>query len=293
MDAGITPEDGGERPVVFEPHQLVYAQRSAVHVGEQTFDVEPQLVSSMDWTPYGVFLELTQDPIMGPFTDAFYDGTTMTPIEDVYSDVVTSADGELAAWIDRSGPMRPAGRVAQVLVVEVATGKVVFHTAEGMGGEKGDDIPVRYENLPPSVVELTTEQVVWRNSEGSGASVTTNLETGESTYAEGYARPTTSGYEFSSPDGRYQVNANNTGRLRVKPRQPDFGHKWQTQGGWLGDHLMLALGQDRFPLQFDPTVPDTIAGFLLACDLDAGTCEELERVIGARDVVFAGIDPSY
>lgn len=292
-DAGLAPGGVTERPVVFEPGEVVYAQRSAIHVGEQTFDVSPQLVDRVDWTPYGLFLRLTTDPINGPFTEAFFDGTTSTPIEDVYSEIITSPDGELAAWIDRAGPKRPAGRVAQVVVVEVATGDVVFSSADGMGGEKGDDLGDRYEELPPAVVELTADKLMWVNSEGSGQSVTTDLHTGESTYSDRYARPTTSGFEFVSPDGRYRVDATSTGRLKVKPRQPDFGHKWETQGGWLGGHTMLSLAQDRFQFSFDPTVPDKVVGFLLACDLDAGTCEQLERIVGARDVVFAGIDVQY
>ncbi len=90
---------------------------------------------------------------------AFYDGTSLEQIDDVYrNEVVTSPDGELAAWIDRTGPERPAGQVAQVVVVEVRTGDVVFSSAEGMGGEKGDDLPVLYGELPPTVVELTNDR---------------------------------------------------------------------------------------------------------------------------------------
>lgn len=295
VDVGLTPSGGQERPAVFEPGQVTYAERSTVHVGDQDFDVSPQLVDSLDWTPYGVFLSLTTDPINGDFTDVFYDGTTMTTIDDVYSDVVTSPDGELAAWIDRSGPKRPAGRVAQVVVVEVRTGKVVFSSAEGMGGEKGDDLGDRYEELQPGVIELTDDTLTWRNSEGGGGTVTTDLATGESEVDEDTSAyyPATGGYLFRSPDGEHRVDAQTTGKLRIKPTQPDFGHKFQTFGGWLDGHTMLVKAQDRFKFSYDPTVPDTIPGFLLSCDLAVGTCEELEEVTGARDVVFAGVDVAY
>lgn len=292
-EADLRPGGGPERPVLFERGEVVYAQRSAIHVGERTFDVSPQLVDGVDWTPYGLFLRLTVDPVHGPFTEAFYDGTTLAPIEDVYSEVITSPDGELAAWIDRTGPERSAGRVAQVVVVEVSTGDVVFSSADGMGGEKGDDLGDRYEELPPDVVDLTSDEVVWVNSEGSGRTVTSILATGQSHSSDQHARPPTSGYEFSSPDGHYRVDATRTGRLEVRPRQPEFGHTWQTQGGWLGGHVMLALAQDRYAFAYDPTVPNTTPGFILACDLDAGSCAQLERVVGARDVVFAGIDVNY
>lgn len=283
---------GDERLVLFEPGQVTYAQRSTIHVGRRTFDVSPQLVDSLDWTPYGLFLNLTTDLDNGPFEVAFYDGEAMTPIEDVYGDIVTSPDGELAAWIDRSGPERPAGRVAQAVVVDVSSGEVVFSSAEGMGGEKGDDLADLYEELPPRVVELTDQELVWVNSAGSGTTMRSDLETGETTASDeeqGWY-PSTSGYRFRSPDGKHRVDATRTGRLKVRPRQPDFGHRWQTHGGWLGDDVMLVLGQDRYGFFPDAKRPDKLPGFILACDLSDASCDVVERVVGARDVVFAGID---
>jgi hypothetical protein len=293
-DVGISKPTGEQRPTVFAPGALVWAERSTIHVGDQTYDVGPRIVTSMDWTPYGLYLELTNDPVEGPFEDVFFDGETMTAEPDVYAGPITSPDGELAAWIDRSGPDRPAGRVAQVVVVDTATGDRIFESSEGMGGEEGDDLGDRYEELPPAVVDLTEDRLVWRNAEGSGSSVTTDLTTGQSTVSTKNPglRPT-SGFEFWSPDGEYRVDASNTGRLRVHPRQPDFGHRWQTQGGWLADHTMLALGQDRYQFSYDPTKPDTTPGYLLSCDLDARTCQQLGKVAGARDVVFPGIDVDY
>ena len=294
-DPVLSPIKGDEWPVIYEPGQLVWAKGSMVHVGDESFTVgRRQTVDRIDWTPYGLFLRLSTNPHDGPFSVAFYDGKALHQIDDVYrNEVVTSPNGELAAWINRYGPERPAGQVAEVVVIEVRTGNVVFTTSEGMGGDKDDDLSVLYGELPPTVVELTNDSVVWMKAQSEKQSVTTDLETGESTYADGYAHPTTSGYEYVSPDGRYQVDASKTYRLKVKPKQPDFGHKWVSQGGWLGDHQLLALGQDSFKLSYDPDVPDKIRGYILSCDLDAGTCEELERVVGARDVVFAGVDVRY
>ncbi|GAA4737274.1 hypothetical protein GCM10023350_21580 [Nocardioides endophyticus] len=292
--AGVREPTGTPRSAVFEPGQLVWAQRSTVHVGDTTYDVSPQLVRSMSWTPYGLYLEVTQDPNNGPFHEVFYVGAAMEPVNDVYTNLITSPDGELAAWIERNGPKRPSGRVAQVVVVDTRTGGRIYESADGMGGEEGDDLADLYEELPPSVIDLTDDQLVWRNSAGSGAVVTTDLRTGESTASddEPDLKPT-SGYEYWSPDGRYRVDATTTGKLRVRHVQVDFGHRFQTQGGWLDDHTMLVLAQDHYPMSFDPTVPDTTPGFLLACDLDAGTCEQLAEVEGAREVAFPGVDAEY
>lgn len=292
-DPALSTPTGEPRPLVFPPDELVWADRTMVHVGDRAYDVG-RIVESVDRTPYGLYLELTRDPIKGPFEDVFFDGTSMTPVPDVYSDVITSPDGELAAWIDRTGPERPAGRVAQVVVVDTATGDRIYASSEGMGGEEGDDLGDRYEELPPAVVDLTEDRLIWRNAEGSGAWVTTDLTTGRSEVAtKNPDLQPTSGFEFWSPDGEYRVDANRTGRLRVHPRQPDFGHRWQTQGGWQAEHTMLVLGQDRYHFSYDPTKPDTTPGYLLSCDLDAGTCEQLARVRGARDVVFPGVDVEY
>lgn len=281
------------RPVVIDPDALVWAERSTVHVGDETYDLGKQIVYQMDRTPYGLYLELTRNPVMGPFTDVFFDGEEMTPIEDVYSDIITSPDGELAAWIDRSGPEGSADEVAQVVVVATATGETVFESAEGMGGES-DDLADLYEELTPRVIDLTADRLVWMNAEGTRRYVTSDLATGESTRTERMPKvKLTSSYVYWSPDGEYRVDATRTGRLRVHPRQPDFGHTWQTQGGWLDDHTMLALGQDRYRFAFNPRVPDPIPGYLLACDLDAGTCRQVAAASGARDVVFPGVDVDY
>jgi hypothetical protein len=282
------------RPAVIDADALVWAEWSTVHVGDTTYDLAPQVVQAVDRTPYGLYLKLTEDPADGPFRTVFFDGETQEPVADVYGDVITSPDGELAAWIDRSGPERPAGQVARVVVVDTATGETVFSSADGMGGEEGDDLGDRYEELPPGVIDLTADRLVWRNAEGSGAYVTSDLGTGESETSDRMPRlRPVSGYRFWSPDGAYRVDASRPARLRVRPQQPDFGHRWQRQGGWLGDHTMLAVGQDRYRDTFDPTTADPIPGHLLSCDLDTGRCEQLAKVDGARDAVFPGVDVAY
>lgn len=283
------------RPIVFSADGgPVWAHRSTIHVGDRTYDVSPHLVRELEWTPYRLYLQLSDDPVDGPYWNAEFDGARLTTIDDVYGSMVADPEGRYVAWIERNGPERPAGRVAQVVVHDASNGAVVFHSSDGMGGDEGDDLGDRYEELPPSVAGFEGDDLVWVNAEGSGSTVRTNLRTGESEVTDGggLGQPT-SGFTFWSPDGAFRVDAERTGRLRVQPRQPDFGHRWQVQGGWLDDRVMLVLAQDRFRFSYDPTVPDTTPGFLESCDLDAGTCRLLAKVTGAQDVVFPGVDVQY
>ena len=275
------------RPVVVPDGALVFAAWSTLHVGDTTYDLGKQRVQELDRTPYGLF-------VRAGHRTSFFDGETRTPIDDVDGDLLTSPDGELAAWIDRTGPERPAGQVAQVVVVRTRTGETVFSTADGMGGDEGDDLGDRYEELPPRVVDLTDDRLVWINAEGSGSYVVTDLASGESTLRDRAPRlRPTSGWRFWSPDGEHRVSARATYRVRVRPEQPDFGHRWVRQGGWLGPHQMLVLGQDTRALRYDPRQPDTTPGYVLSCDLSSGECEQLAEVDGARDVVFPGVDETY
>ena len=261
------------RPVVFPPGELVWAQRSTIHVGHDTYDVSPHLVRQLQWTPYALYLQLSDSPVNGPYWYAEFDGTELRAMDDVYSDIVASSDGRYAAWIERNGPQRPAGRVAQVVLVDAATGEDILHSAEGMGGEEGDDLSDRYEELPPEVLAFKDGKLLWVNSEGHGSLVSTDLTSGESTVSRDWSRwdlGLTTGLVFASPDGKYTGSAEHHHRLTIEPEQPNFGHKWQVQGGWLADHVLLVLAQDRRPVTDDATEPDRTPGFFLACDLDRG-----------------------
>lgn len=294
--AEVGPPSSAPRPVVFPAGERIWAQRSKIHVGDQTFDLSPDIVTSLDWTPYALYVGLTDDPVRGSFREVEFDGKRATPLTKLRSDVVTSADGRYVAWVDDHGPLSAAGRLAQVVVRDARTDEVVFRSSEGMGGESGDDLGVRYEELPPGVLGIQGDTLYWRDAEGSGGYVTTDLTTGESTRSDQgppKAFHPISGFWFSSPDGQHRIDAGTTGRLTVKPRQPDFNHRWQTAGNWWDEHTLVVLEQDRYRFSYDPRKPDHIAGFIEACNLDTGHCRLLRRVVGARDVVFPGVDVAY
>lgn len=274
--------------VVFAADAPVWAHRSTIHVGEATYDLAPHRVEALTWTPFALYLGLGD--ATGQYGYGRFDGREVTPIEGVRSEIIGSADGRWVAWIDANGPERPAGRVARLVVQDARTGALVHTDSEGMGGAEGDDLGDRYEELPPAVLGFEGDVLLWQDAAGSGRVVRTNLATGASSRSgddPGLANPT-SGIEFASPDGRYRVDASRPGALVVTPRQPQFGHAFQFQGGWLGNDL-LVLAQDEFEDSYDATVPDTTVGFILRCTLDSGACTEVAHVVGARDVVFAGV----
>lgn len=272
----------------FTGAELVWAQRSLLHVDDAVYDLSPQVIDWVAWSPSRLYLG---EHAGETFRTIWFDGTSQTDLGRVDGRVVTSPDGSLAAWIDRDGPERPAGRVAQLVVQDTTTAEVVYRTSEGMGGEEGDDLGDRYEELPPSVTAIRGDSVFWTDAEGGGWHVVTDVTSGSSQRGEtGWPVPLTltGGYQYSSPEGRFRVDASETGKLRVSPDQPDFGGEFQTQAGWIGDHTLVAVVQDEFEWSWDPNVPDETPGRIVACDLDLGSCTKLLDVVGVLDLVFAG-----
>ncbi len=273
---------------IFAGAELVWAQGSLVHVDDAVYDLSPQVIDWLAWSPSRLYLGQHAGE---EHRVVWFDGSSQAELGAVDGRVVTSPTGELAAWIDRAGPQRPAGQVAQLVVQDTVTGEIVHRTSEGMGGEEGDDLGDRYEELPPSVTAIRDRPVFWTDAEGGGSHVATDVTTGESRRDEaGWPLPLalTSGYEFSSPDGAFEVDASETGKLRVSPRQPEFRGPYQTQAGWIGGHTLLAVVQDEFAWSFDPNQPDRTPGAVVACDLEAATCIKLVDVVGVRDLAFAG-----
>lgn len=292
--AAQEPSSGEALPVVFPAGQLVWAQRSTIHVGDQTYDVSPHLVTELAWTPYTLYLRLTDDPVGGPAWRAGFDGKELRKISDVDGPIVTSPDGKYVAWLGRNGPLGRYGRLDQVEVYDARNGDRVFTSHEGMG-DRGDDLADLYGELNPRVLDFRGETLRWSNAEGSGQLVTTDLATGASTVTDDWDRWSiglTYGLIAWSPDGKYRLedtSAEAGGRLEVSPGRPRFTHRWQRAGQWLDDHTLVVVEFDRRRMAYDPTKPDRTAGELESCNLDTGRCRSLGRVTGAFDVVFPGV----
>jgi hypothetical protein len=284
-DVGLGTPGGKPRTRLFEPGQIVWASGSTIHVGAQTFDVAPQRVHAIDWTPYGLYLELFEDAINGPYASVFFDGERMTEIDEVHGDIITSPDGELAAWFDGSGPTDESGRFGHAVVVDSATGEVVFSSERGISEDS---------DISPTMVDLNDERLIWSYVEGAEETMTSYLATGTTAPTEpSLAFRPIRGYEYFSPDGRYRVDATRNGAVVVRPRQPDYGYPFQRGAGWLRENTLIVVGLKAFPEGYDVVKGDQTPGALLTCDLDEGTCEEVATVVGAQQAVFSGVDRNF
>ena len=153
----------------FIDREVTWAQGATIHYGTQEFNVAPLVVHAIRPTRHGLFLEVADT---GRFDSAtrwvLFDGRKTTAVPGEVDDVAVAPNGEYAGWIDREGPWRPTGRVAEVVVVDLRTGRTVFETSKGMGGGLGDDLGARYENLEPAFLGFDDDSAYWRNATGSG-----------------------------------------------------------------------------------------------------------------------------
>lgn len=286
--------------VVFPAGEPVWAEWSTIHAGDAEIDVSPLIVTDIDATPYGLFIGTKENPDGGPLDSFFHDGTRMISLTSpdnvvLKNRIVTSADGRYAAWINSRWPDVSAGDVAEVVVVDVPKGEVVFRSTEGMG-EGDSDLVDAYEEVTPQVEGFEGDRLYWSNADGAGDLQVTTLP-------DGATRGTLVGPDFfdnSSPDGTYTVDAQRKWpRLQVdtrpptpQPEQPEVGHRFQVFGGWLDDHTLLVLAADKRPTSHDFRIPDPQTGYLMSCDLEqGGPCQELAPVAHVSDARFAGIDP--
>ena len=94
--------------------------------------------------------------------------------------VVGSPDGRYAGWVDREGPWTIAGRIAEVVVVDLQTGRAVFRDHENMGGAWGDELPVLYGELEPRFVGFDDEgRAYWQDAAGHGERWRVDLDPGK------------------------------------------------------------------------------------------------------------------
>ncbi len=301
---------------------MTWAQGDLLHHGSRTFDVGTQQVHELRPAGHGFFL-LLGDPDGDPFGGSrtrwhFFDGETLDPLGEDVDSVRVSPDGRYAGWVDRHGPLRPAGRIAKVVVIDLASGKLLLEEHSGMGGQFGDDLDSRYSELEPTFLGFDDAYAYWTNAEGHGNRMRWRRSTGEISSAEtdggkgvegaqllghpydAYAGETVGltdgevgrfGTEGSlSPDGTFVAETGIAARLRFftasgVPVPVELGHRYAFLGGWLDGDRFYALTRDRHEDSYDPAAPDGTRGFLTTCSLRTGTCRDVEQLVGTRDVV--------
>ena len=154
----------------------VWARGGVLRVGERSIALGDVAASDLTSTPYGVLVRVDRPDAPTP-RERVTLAVTADGVAEVRGDpgdVVVAADGRHAAWIDREGPRQRLGRLAQVVVVDLATGRELLRSGAGMG-DPDDDLPDLYSELDPEALGFQGEGedlvVVYRDATGAGSTV--------------------------------------------------------------------------------------------------------------------------
>jgi len=296
-------------PPPFEQLRPTWAQDGTVHYGSRSFETGVGVIAGLDVSPYGMFLQTT--PVRSAAAEVhtdFSDGRTTQRVPGTPSSVHVSVDGRYAAWIDTDGPRRFFGRIAQVVVLDLRTGRTVFHDSRGNGDVFERNPSDRYEETPPLVLGFDDAHVYWSDAEdrtyrwnltgGSRERVRrTDVHLADPvlgtqvTLRHGRVSDGGGGHlAVLAPDGRSAVEQVSS-RLRLTDvrtgrRVPLRGLDRHTLlGAWLADSSFYALTD-----AVDPGAPDRVArrapGRIVRCRTADGVCTTVARVTGARFVVL-------
>lgn len=321
---------GDVQPVVlrtqdarFDPAQVAWAHLFALHYGPRTYTLD-QAIRGLEVSDYGFFLRLAENPrdMFAKARWGFFDGETVQLLPDSVANLAVSADGRYVGWIDWDGPLRLAGRVAKVVVVDLSTGRQIFTDSHGMGGDAGDDLEARYSELTPTFLgfDADSRYAYWINASGSGERVRWRLgaeevqtqpeaearaeDDGQAGYRSevvnsyagrsGLSSPESVGlgYPNWSPSGDYVAELSIPSRTSVfdannlRPIPLNLSSRAQYFAGWLPGDRLYAVTSPKRVRSYDPTGPDPTQGRIMVCSLPAGTCTGDARIPGLRDLVL-------
>lgn len=319
----------GDGRATFADRRITWAQDSTLHYGGDTFDLSPWVVRTSVPTPYGWMVEVarTQDGA-AERSWRFFDGSELHDLPGDLDHVRVSPDGRYVGWVDCRGPLRPAGRIRKIVVVDLRSGEVVLENHDDMGGRAGDDLEARYGELPPTFLGFDADYAYWTNATGHGERRRARIGTWEVS-AAAEPDPEAPNAEVGLPVDRYAgsvVGVDEGGRVDWAGRggllgtlSPDrshvavvgrnsrvllhrtadgrrvplsTGHRFAWFGGWLGDGerdtAVYLLTRDRWEGGWDPTKPDRTRGWLTRCDLDTGRCRDVTAVTATRRVHLPG-----
>jgi hypothetical protein len=299
----------------FAEQRPVWAQGSTVRYGRQSLDIGRGFVHAVTPTPYGFFLGVGSRPVDSPgsgYHQEFFDGRTLRSLPGAPGTVHVSPDGRYAAWADGHGPRGPFGRIVQVVVFDVRTGRLVFRTAEGMGNRFDVNIGDQYDESRPFVMGFDATHVYWTDQRQdvwrwglvshrveqvreleSRRSPVTDRQVGASAFLR-RGRPTSfdGGYDsfgVLSPDGRYAIESPDEGRLRVTDVRTgrrvalDHPERWMAYAGWHGSSLYALVRSSQPDLAHEI---DRSRGRVVSCEMPSGHCSTDARVTRTASVVY-------
>jgi hypothetical protein len=316
------------RPAAFTAERLTWAQGPTIHYGDQALAVDGR-VEQLWRTPYA-FLAVVR---RGKGNDSslhtlVVDGQGSTQVAGSPDDVHVSPDGRYAGWIDYDGPKQSNGRLAQVVVADLRTGRTVFRNHEQMGGPK-DDLGDLYEDADMGFLGFDDDYAYWQTPKGAvrrrrapiGSWQPQAAEKPSPTGSEADAVPFGLPYDalvgrrtgmrddgreahdgdgtggFVSPDSRWCLTDGLTAHLTVvdcrsgAQATPAYPAKWVFFGGWHGPDDFYALTRRHYDFTVDLSGDDHSTGMLVSCSLATRRCEDQHGVTGADTVILPTGEP--
>lgn len=321
---------GGERAAYPDTELTWVSQdgdRATLHRGEEEQPL-PSYVEELAPTAYGyVVRHRTGADVNAPSRLVLVDGDDTEVVPGDPTGLRVSPDGRYAGWIDEEGPRRVGYRLAEAVVVDLATGEEVLRDHDDMGGWFDQDL---YGNQWPTFLGFDAEGAAyWETAEADddGTRVRRlDLATGEVEAVEGDAervlrrsivdpatgvrtglgedgRPSPDGegvLGYVSADGRWCLAGGAYGPLQVTDCAsgtrvtPDYPARERRFAGWTEDpDAFWVLATDGAGLQsfVPPDEPDDTRGVLARCQLPSGACTVERRVTRLGSIVLPGMSP--
>ena len=327
-DEASSSGETSTRQAPFEAAEISWAQGAQLHYGDDVFDVGPGSVRSLWRTPHGFVLGVKDAG--GPdaaLETYFFDGQSRTQLPGRPGSVAVSPDGRYAGWIDFDGPRRLIGRLAEVVVWDLVTGKEVLRNHDNMGGPT-DDLDSLYSNTEVRFLGFDEAHAYWQTATGEVTRWRARIEDGTPLPAErvsqtGPAEPVGHPWDslvglrsgmlpdgrlapddlgpsgFASPDRRWCLTTGNPGRLPVvdcrtgAKSTPTYPDRRVSFGGWWDADTFYVLAVPRLPRGEDTSATDRSTGVLASCDLPGGQCRVLRKVTATESIVWATGDETF
>ena len=164
-DAGAWPSGGS----AIDTSGLAYAVGDTVHLGDGSSVAVGQEIERFVVGGGGVFFSTDESgPEAGRYLDAaplyYSDGTgEATKLADSAANLRTSPDGRHLGFVDTISGKRDEydTPLAQVVVVDLESGKEIARTSEALGDPGSDDLRDLYEDSEPGALVVTDDTATY------------------------------------------------------------------------------------------------------------------------------------